>query len=128
MDDISIKGPKTIYNNKKVIPEIRKYILKHIIWINKVLANLKRVKYTISGVKSQFCMPEFRVIEFIYDTLKRHFNIFKIIKIVKWLFPNNIIETRAFRRMTVYYKIFIKNFAVIAAPIYSLIRKRIRFA
>jgi hypothetical protein len=52
MDDISIKGPKIIYNNEKVISGIRKYILKHIILINKILVNLERVKCTISGIKS----------------------------------------------------------------------------
>jgi hypothetical protein len=51
MDDINIKEPKTTYNNEKVIPEIRKYILEHIIWIDRVLANLERARYTIPGVK-----------------------------------------------------------------------------
>jgi hypothetical protein len=31
MNDISIKNPKTIYNNEKIISEIRKYILEYII-------------------------------------------------------------------------------------------------
>jgi hypothetical protein len=73
-------------------------------------------------------MSGFRVMGFIYDTLGRHSNTFKIIKIVKWSSPNNIAEARAFVRVAVYYKIFIKNFTLIAAPIYSLIRKGIRFA
>jgi hypothetical protein len=73
-------------------------------------------------------MPRLRVIGFIYDILERYFNTFKIIKIIEWLFPNNIAEVRAFVKVIIYYKIFIKNFAVIAALIYSLIRKEIRFA
>jgi hypothetical protein len=31
INDINVKSPKTTYNNKKIIPKIRKYILKHII-------------------------------------------------------------------------------------------------
>jgi hypothetical protein len=127
MDNIGIKGPKTTYNNEKVISGIRKYILKHIIWMDGVLANLKRVECTILEAKSQFCMPELRVIGFVCDILGRHSNIFKVIKIVKWPSPNDIAEVRVFIRMAVYYKIFVKNFAVIAALIYSLIRKEIRF-
>jgi hypothetical protein len=73
-------------------------------------------------------MPGFRIIKFIYDTLKRYSDTFTVIKIVKWLFPNNIVEVRVFIEVTVYYKVFIKNFAIIAAPIYSLMRKGIRFA
>jgi hypothetical protein len=69
-------------------------------------------------------MPGLRIMRFIYNTLRRHPDISKIIKIVKWLSPNNITETRAFIKVTVYYRIFIKNFALVAAPIYSLIRKK----
>jgi hypothetical protein len=69
-------------------------------------------------------MPGFRVIKFICDALGRHSNIFKVIKIIKWPFPNDIAEIRAFIKVTVYYKIFIKNFAVIAALIYFLIKKK----
>jgi rRNA processing protein Gar1 len=128
MDDINIKGPKTTYNNEEVISGIRKYILEHIIWINGILANLERAECTILKAKSQFCMSRFRVIGFICDILGRYPNTFKVIKIVKWLFPNNIVEAKTFIRVTVYYKIFIKNFAVIAALIYFLIRKKIKFA
>jgi hypothetical protein len=128
MDNISVKRSKTIYNNEKIIPEIRKYILKHIIWINKILADLKKAGCTISGTKLQFYMSKLRIIGFIYNALGRHFDTFKMIKIVKWPPPNNIAEARAFIRVAVYYKIFIKNFAIIATPIYSLIKKEIRFA
>jgi hypothetical protein len=128
MDDISVKDPKTIYNNKKIIFGIRRYILEYIIWINGILTNLKRIRYTISGIKSQFCMSEFRVIGFVYDTLRRYSNIFKIIKIVKWLLPNDIAEIRVFIKVIIYYKVFIKNFTIVATLIYSLIRKGIRFA
>jgi hypothetical protein len=128
MDDIGIKDPKTIYNNEEVILRIRRYILEHIIWMNRVLANLEKAGCTILEAKSQFCMPRFRVIKFIYDTLKRHPDISKVIKIVEWPPPNNVTEVRAFVKVAVYYKVFIKNFAVIAALIYFLIKKRIRFA
>jgi len=83
INDISIKGSKTIYNNEKVVSEIRKYILKHIIWMDRMLTNLERAGYTISKAKLQFCMPELRVIGFIYDILRRHSDISKMIKIVE---------------------------------------------
>jgi hypothetical protein len=127
MDNINVKGPKTTYNNEEVIFGIRRYILKYIIWMDGVLADLEKIGYTILGAKSQFCMPGLRVIRFVCDALKRYFNIFKVIKIMKWPFPNNIVEVRAFIRVVVYYRVFIKNFAIVAAPIYSLIKKGIRF-
>jgi hypothetical protein len=83
MDDISIKSSKTIYNNEKVIFGIRRYILEYIIWIDRVLTNLKRARCTILRAKSQFCIFRFRVIKFICDILGRYSDTFKIIKIVK---------------------------------------------
>jgi hypothetical protein len=128
MDNINIKGFKTTYNNEKIISGFWRYILKHIIWINRVLANLERTKYTILRAKSQFYISGFRIVRFIYDTLKRHSDISKVIKIMEWPSPNNVTEARAFIKMAIYYRIFIKNFAVVAALIYFLIKKEIRFA
>jgi hypothetical protein len=51
--------------------------------MDKVLADLERIRYTISEAKLQFYIPRFRVIRFICDTLKRYSNIFKVIKIMK---------------------------------------------
>jgi hypothetical protein len=51
--------------------------------MNRVLTNLERAGYTISGAKLQFCIFGFWVIEFICDILKQHLNISKIIKIIK---------------------------------------------
>jgi hypothetical protein len=128
MDDIGVKGPKTTYNNEEVVFGIRRYILEHIIWMDGVLADLERAGCTISGAKSQFCMPGLRVVGFVCDILGRHPDTSKVIKIVKWPSPNDVAEARAFVRVAVYYRVFVKNFAVIAAPIYSLMKKRIRFA
>jgi hypothetical protein len=91
--------------------------------MNGILTNLKRAEYTISRAKSQFYMPKFRVVGFICDVLERHSNTFKIIKIMKWLLPNNVAEVKVFIKVTIYYKMFIKNFTLVAAPIYSLIKK-----
>jgi len=41
LDNVCIKGLKTIYNNKEIKPSIRKFIAKHLLNINKVLADIK---------------------------------------------------------------------------------------
>jgi hypothetical protein len=128
INNIDVKDLKTTYNNEEVIPRIRRYILEHIIWIDGVLADLERAGCTILGAKSQFCMPGFRVVGFVCDALERYFNTFKVIKIVEWPLPNDIAEAKAFIRVAIYYRVFVKNFAVIAASIYFLMRKGIRFA
>jgi hypothetical protein len=83
MDDIGVKGPRIIYNNEEAAPGIRKYMLEHIMWLDGVLADLERAGCTISGFKSQFCMPGIRIVGFMYDYLGRYPDSAKVIKIVE---------------------------------------------
>ena len=73
-------------------------------------------------------MPGIRVVRFVCDALGRYPNISKIIEIMEWSSSNDVSEARIFIKVTVYYRVFVKNFAFIAAPIYALIRKGVRFA
>ena len=90
MDDIGVKGPRTIYNNEEIVPGIRKYMLEHIMWLNSVFADLEWAGCTISGLKSQFCMPGIRIVDFICDYLGRYPDSAKVIKIVKWVKPLDV--------------------------------------
>jgi hypothetical protein len=83
MDDIGVKGPRIIYNNEEAAPGTRRYMLEHIIWLDGVLADLKRAGCTILGPKSQFCMPGIRIVSFVCDYLGKHPDSAKVIKIVK---------------------------------------------
>ena len=58
MDDISVKGPRSRYNDEMVkgLLGVRRFILEHIQNLNRVLADLERASLTISVEKSQFCM------------------------------------------------------------------------
>ena len=47
----------------------------------------------------------------------------KILKIIDWPTPRDLTEMRAFLGVCVYYRIWIAGFAVIAAPLYALLRK-----
>ena len=52
LNNISIKGLKTMYQNKKVEPGIQKYVLKHIQNINEMLFYLELTGCVISSEKS----------------------------------------------------------------------------
>ena len=47
----------------------------------------------------------------------------KVIKILEWKPCSDIGEARAFIGVCVYYRIWIKNFSIIAEPIYYLFKK-----
>ena len=83
LNNISIKGLKTMYQNEEVEPGIQKYVLKHIQNINETLFYLKLAGCVIFSEKSQFCIPRIKIVEFMCDSEGRHLDTTKVIKILK---------------------------------------------
>ncbi|KAJ6193596.1 hypothetical protein J3E72DRAFT_171177, partial [Bipolaris maydis] len=54
INNVIYRGLKTNYNKEKSLSSVYKYVLKHIIQLDKVLANIKRVGGTISSKKYYF--------------------------------------------------------------------------
>ena len=52
IDNIGIKRFKSDYNIKKILPDIRQYILKYIINIDKVFFEFKYIRVTMAALKS----------------------------------------------------------------------------
>ena len=78
---------------------------------------------TISGFKSAIGMPGVNIVRMVCDYDGRRPKVKKVQKILDWLTPQNVKQARGFVGIVVYYRIFIKDFATIAAPIYQLFRK-----
>ena len=51
-----------MYDGEESLPGMRRYILEHIMWLDKVLADLKQARCTILGAKSHFCKDEIIII------------------------------------------------------------------
>ena len=51
----------------------------------------------------------------------------KVNAVAKWLKPENISELRSFLGSVGYYRKFINNYAMIAAPLYKLLRKDVPY-
>jgi len=52
LDNILVKGLRITYNGEESLLGVRRYILEYIIWLDRVLRDLERARYTILGVKS----------------------------------------------------------------------------
>jgi hypothetical protein len=113
VNDIKVKKSKITYNNEFILFEIRRYVMKHIQWLNDVLTNIERIDCIIFEKKSQFCCEKLRVIDFVYDVKERHLNTAKIIKILNWFFCQNVVDVREFIEICVFYRVFITNFVFI---------------
>ena len=105
IDNIRVKGSKILYNNEEIEPGIKRYILEHIQSLDKILTNLERANYTVSGVKSRFCVIGLKIVGYIYDIEGRRFDIAKIIKILEWKKSENVSEAKIFIGICVYYRI-----------------------
>ena len=127
LDNVGIKGPKTTYNNEELAPGIRRYMVEHIQNLDKVLADLERAEVTIAGAKSQFCRAGIKILGYICDVDGRHPDTSKVLKILDWLECTNTTSARAFLGVCVYYRIWIRNFAQVASPIYHLLKKNTPF-
>ena len=56
-----------MYNGEESLLGMRRYILEHIVWLDKVLADLEWAGYMILGVKSYFCKDEIIVVSYYYN-------------------------------------------------------------
>ena len=81
LDDVCVKGPKTIYQEEEIEPGIRKYVAKHLSNIDQVLADIERAGATISRHKSDFCYALMIVVGYQIDKNGRHPDIKKVEKI-----------------------------------------------
>ena len=82
LDNVCIKGLKSRYNNKKVKLGIRQFVAKHLLNINKVLADIKKAEATILGYKSNFCYSSIIVVGYRIDKHSRYLDKKKINKIL----------------------------------------------
>ena len=127
VDDVAVKGPKTNYNNEMAAPGIRRYVLEHIQNLDKTLCALELAGATISGEKSQFCVGGLKLVGFLCDSQGRHPDATKVLKIIEWEDCRDVRSVRAFLGICVYYRIWVEHFAMVAAPLYSLLEKDAEF-
>ena len=129
IDDVAAKPPsRSTYHNAdgkskiSTIPGVRLYILEAIQSLNEVLADIERAGRTISGFKSAFVCEGLKIVAFVCDSEWRHPVTDKVRKIVEWPACRNVTEARAFIGICIYYRAWIKDFSVVAEPIFRLFR------
>ena len=94
--------------------------------------NIMLVYYELVGaimfrVKSEFFITELKMVTFMCRIEGRHPDAVKVDKVVKWGPCTDLTNVRAFIGLCVYYRIWIKNFAIIIKLIYAFNRMDIEF-
>jgi len=126
IDDIGVKGPYTDYGGALILPGIRRFVFEHIQNLDKTMDRIERAGATI-GPKSQFCYDGMIVVGFVCGSKGRAPEAAKVSKILNWEYCKDVTEAKAFLGICVYYRIWIKDFIIIAEPIYRLQRKGVGF-
>ncbi len=127
LNDIEVKKSKTIYDNAKIASEVHQFMLKHIKNLDFVLLNFELINCIISDEKSQFCMLSIKIVRFVCDFHDCRSEDFKIIKILEWHLCHDVTSAQAFIEVCMYYRVWIENFVLIAASIFQLFKKKIKF-
>ena len=122
LDNINVKRLYTKYNNKEILPGVRRFVFKHIQMLDTTLERLEHIRACIN-TKSQFCHNGINIVGFICGYNRRSLASAKIVKIIKWPPCQNTTKAKAFMGICVYYKIWVKDFVIIAEPIYRLLKK-----
>jgi len=130
LDDITVDGPKTDYGQEEApgLLGVRKYILEHLTNLDKVLLAIELAGATVVGEKSQWYKPGVKVVGYICDKDGRHPEAKKVEKVLNWPEPKNASDVKGFIGLCVYYRIWIKCFALIAGPLYALTKKGVPWA
>lgn len=123
MDDIGIKGPETTYNDEETLPGVRRYVLEHLINIDKVLLNLELGGATASAEKTQWCRKKGSFLGFLCGTDGRLPDPKKTLKLQEWTDSRNVTDVKGFLGATGYFRAFVHQYAEKSKPLVILLRK-----
>ena len=129
IDDIAVKlKTKSYFCDSNDIPEevapgIRRSVLEAIISLNKVLEHIEWAGVAISGNKSEFLKESLKVVAYICREKGRSPKEVTMKKIEVWPPCKNVTDVRVFIGLCIYYRIWIRDFSVIAEPLFRLMKK-----
>ncbi|GBG82833.1 hypothetical protein CBR_g36363 [Chara braunii] len=99
-----------------------KTVEEHVAHLDKVLSLLRQHKFKINGEKCEFGRTRVLYLghEIFAEGLKP--DDVKVASIRDWQRPQSVTEMRSFLGMTGYYRNFVKNYSIVAAPLTDLTR------
>ena len=134
IDDVPIKGPKSRYvlpdGTYERIPEnpgIRRFIWEHFQNLNRVVQRMKYCGGTFSGPKTILCAEEITVVGHNCTVNGRMPETDRIGVIERTAAPTDLKGVRHFLGIIGVCRVYIKDFAKLAAPLHYLTRKGVPF-
>lgn len=97
---------------------------EHLRLLEEVAGFLEKAGLTINVGKSKFCCKELKYLGYIVGEGKLHPDPEKVSAIEKYSYPKTPKQVRSFMGATGWYRRFIKDYALIAAPIFDTLKKK----
>ena len=123
LDDICVKGPRYNYGGEEVEPGLRRYVVEHLVNIDAVLVNCELAGATVAPVKSQWIQEQAVLLGYLCTPEGRAPDQAKVIKVNEWRTCSTPRDIRSFVGLTGYYRIWIRDYGMLAAPLYALMKK-----
>lgn len=123
VDDICIKGPKSMYQDELIRDGIRRAVAEHLQNVDAVLVECELAGLTVAVVKSQWCRKSTNILGYLCGSGGRLPDQAKVDKILRWTKCENVKDVRIFIGMVNMYRAWIAKYAEHAGPLWRLLRK-----
>ena len=100
---------------------------EHVEHLRCVLAVLRNEKLYANFHKSTFCMEKVVFLGFVISGKGIEVDEEKVKAIKEWPMPKSITEVRRFHGLSSFYRRFVKDFSIIAAPLTEIVKKNVAF-
>ena len=134
IDDVPVRGPATRYElpdgGYETIPEnsgIRRFVWEHFQNMNRIVQRMKYAGGSFSGLKAVLCASEFLVVGHLCSYEGRKISKDRMSVITNWPPCKDLHEVRGFLGTAGLVRMFIKDYAEIAAPLQNLTKKDVPF-
>jgi len=129
VDDVGVKGPNSRYGEEEVegLPGVRRVVMEHLQNLDNVLADVGRAGATISGEKSDWWWNGVKIVRCFCGEAGRWPQASKVDKLWNWPRCENRTECMAFLILCIYYRIWIPEYAIVAGPLFRILRKDVEF-
>ena len=134
IDDLPIKGPRTMYLDTHGKPEvmkenpgIRRAIWEHAQDVHRIMHRVHHAGATFAAAKAQICQSEVMIVGQRCNSLGREPDTAKIDKILSWPAPKSRTEVRQFLGLCGTVRIWVPAYSTLVRPMVQLTRKNVDF-